>query len=53
MNVTLPNLEMPVANNNPRVLSLRTPQGFVIENLDEGGVLKLLGVLSGGGKSCC
>jgi len=48
--VTLPNLEMPVVKNDPRGLSLRTPTGYVIENLDESGVLKLLLGLSAGGR---
>ena len=48
-NVTLPILEMPPPRGATQGLSLRTPSGFVIENLDEGGVLKLIATLSAGG----
>lgn len=47
--VTLPNLEMPSPKGALHGLSLRTPSGFVIENLDEGSVLKLIATLSAGG----
>lgn len=47
--VTLPNLEMPSPMSVPQGLSLRTPSGFVIGNLDEGSVLKLIATLSAGG----
>ena len=49
--VTLPNLEMPPSPKfTAQGLNLRTPSGFVIENLDESGVLKLLTTLSAGGR---
>jgi hypothetical protein len=47
--VTLPNLEMPSKRAVHQGLNLRTPSGFVIENLDEGSVLKLIATLSAGG----
>jgi hypothetical protein len=50
VSVTLPNLEMPSVKDRPQGLSLRTPMGFVIENLDQSGVLKLLSALSAGGQ---
>lgn len=48
--VTLPNLEMPSKRGESQGLSLRTPSGFVIENLDESSVLKLITTLSAGGR---
>lgn len=46
-NVTLPNFEMPSPHGVGQGLSLRTPSGYVIENLSEGGVVKLITILSG------
>jgi hypothetical protein len=50
VNVTPPNLEISTVKSNPVGLSLRTPAGFVIENLTEGSVLTLLAALSTGGQ---
>jgi hypothetical protein len=48
--VTLSNLEMPSKRGVLQGLNLRTPSGFVIENLDESSVLKLITILSAGGR---
>jgi hypothetical protein len=45
--VTLPNFEMPQSTGYGQGLSLRTPTGYVIENLSESGVVKLITILSG------
>jgi hypothetical protein len=48
--VTLPNLEMTAGKIDVQGLSLRTPTGYVIGNLDTSGVLKLLLALGAGGR---